>query len=187
MNILGSYLKCFREPMITADLTRIKHLGALLALAFVLGACTAASLSEPGAPASEPSAPASEPSALAISDDGPTLRSLATQRGLKIGSAVALSGINNPIPTYMALLDRHFSLVVPEYGAYMSDIRPTPFHWNFSGLDQVVAAAQERGQQMRGHTLVFGVPSGHDMFGNWTPTPASGCTKRKCRARKRSP
>ena len=169
MNILGSYLKCFREPMITADLTRIKHLGALLALAFVLGACTAASLSEPGAPASEPSAPASEPGALAISDDGPTLRGLAAQRGLKIGSAVALAGLDDP--TYMALLDRHFSLVLPEYGAYMSDIRPTPFHWNFSGLDRVVAAGQERGQQLREHTLVFGVPSGHDMFGGWTPTP----------------
>ena len=139
------------------------RIGALLALAFVLGACAALSLPEPGAQASEPGA-------LAISDDGPTLRSLADQRGLKIGTAVAGSGLYDP--TYMTLVDRHFSLVVPEYGAYMSDIRPTPDHWDFWGLDSIVAAAQERGQQVRGHALVFGVPSGHDMFGDWTPTPS---------------
>ena len=137
------------------------RLGALLALAFVLGACAALSLPEAGAHAFEPGAQA-------ISDDGPTLRSLAVQRDFKIGTAVAPSGLYDS--TYMTLVDRHFSLVVPEYGAYMSDIRPTPDHWDFWSFDQVVAAAQERGQQVRGHALVFGVPSGHDMFGGWTPT-----------------
>ncbi len=106
----------------------------------------------------------------AMSDQGPTLRDLADQRGLKIGTAVSPGGFYDP--PYMALVDRHFSLVVPEYGAYMTDIRPTPEHWDFWALDQVVTAAQKHGQQVRGHTLVFGVPSGHDMFGGWTPTPA---------------
>ena len=131
-------------------------------LVFALGACIALLLPEPGAQASEPGV-------LAISDDGPTLRDLADQRGLKIGTAVSPAALYDR--EYMALLDRHFSLVTQEYGAYMSDIRPTPEHWDFWTLDQIVAAAQERGQQVRGHTLVFGVPSGHDMFGGWTPTP----------------
>ena len=166
MKVLGSYLKCFQKPMISKELTKTKVLSALLALAFVLGACGASSLPESGAPTTEPAA-------LAISDDGPTLRNLAAQRGLKIGSAVSLAGIDDIIPTYMELLHRHFSLVVPENGGYMSDIRPSPDHWDFWGLDRVVAAAKESGQQVRGHTLIFGIPSGHDMFGGgWTPTPA---------------
>ena len=139
-----------------------KRIGALLALALVMGACAALSLPESGAQAAERGAPA-------MSDDGPTLRSLADRRDFKIGTAVAPSGFYDS--TYMTLVDRHFSLVTPEYGAYMSDIRPTPEHWDFWALDEIVAAAQESGQQVRGHTLVFGVPSGHDMFGGWTPTP----------------
>ena len=162
MNILSSYLKCVREPMITTDLTRIKHLGALLALAFALGASAALSLPESGARAAEPGV-------LAMSDDGPTLRDLAAERGLKIGTAVSPAALYDT--EYMALLDRHFSLVVPEYGAYMTDIRPTNRHWDFFSLDELVAVAQESGQEVRMHTLVFGVPSGHDMFGGWSPTP----------------
>ena len=132
------------------------------ALAFALGACAA--LSFPG-----PGAQATEPGAQAISDKGPTLRSLADQRGLRIGTAVSPQGLYDPM--YMTLLDRHFSLVVPDYGAYMSDIRPSNRHWDFFSLDELVAVAQEHGQQVRMHTLVFGVPSGHNMFGGWTPTP----------------
>ena len=128
----------------------------LLALAIglsVLGAC--ASPPEPGAPA--------------VEDDGPALRSLAAERGLEIGTAVTTSGFGDP--GYVTLAGRHFSLAIPEIGGYMVDIRPTPWTWSFNRLDSIVEFAQDHDQKVRGHTLVFGVPSGHDMFGGWTPTP----------------
>ena len=139
--------------------------GALFALALALGACTGSS-PETGSTASAPP----ERAALAIVDEGPPLRELADQRGLAIGTAISASGIYDA--EYMTLLDRHFALITPENGGYMTDIRPTDSHWDFWKMDEVVAAAQRNGQQVRGHTLVFGIPEGHDMFGGWTPTSA---------------
>ena len=104
----------------------------------------------------------------ALSDPGPALRDLAAARGLKIGTAVSPAGFFDSL--YQSLLARHFSLVVPDYGGYMTDIRPTPEHWDFWALDQVVAGAVKADQKVRGHALVFGIPPGHDMFGGWTPT-----------------
>ena len=89
-------------------------------------------------------------------------------RGLLIGTAVSPAGFFDP--PYQSLLARHFSLVVPDYGGYMTDIRPTPDHWDFWALDQVVAGAVKADQRVRGHALVFAIPPGHDMFGGWTPT-----------------
>ena len=60
----------------------------------------------------------------ALSDSGPALRDLAAARGLLIGTAVSPAGFFDPL--YQSLLARHFSLVVPDYGGYMTDIRPTP-------------------------------------------------------------
>jgi len=73
---------------------------------------------------------------------------------------------------YLAALDRHFSLVVPEYGMYMSQIQKTPDVWDFSDSDAVVAFAASRGSKLRGHALVWGLPTTRaNPFGGWTPTP----------------
>ena len=53
----------------------------------------------------------------------------------------------------------------------MVEIRPTPWSWDFAKLDSIVDFAQDHDVRLRGHTLVWGVPSGHDMFAGWTPTP----------------
>lgn len=105
----------------------------------------------------------------ALSDPGPDLRDLAAARGVHIGTAVSPAGFFDPL--YQSLLARHFSLVVSDYGGYMTDIRPSPEHWDFWALDQIVAAAAKADQVVRGHALVFGVPPRHDMFGDWSPTP----------------
>ena len=78
--------------------------------------------------------------------------------------------------SYLALLERHFSAVTPEWGLYMSHTQPSPRDWQFGTADTVVAFAQDRGLELRGHALVWGVPQRHDLFGgegriSWTPTP----------------
>ena len=145
---------------------------ALLAvLALALSACTPDSPPVTNVAATTATAASTPAEPIDVAADTP-LRDLAAQRGFSIGTAVSPSGLLDLLPTYKFMLGRHFNLVVPEIGAYMSDIRPSPDHWDFWSFAQVIAAAQEHGQQVRGHTLVFGIPAGHDMFGGWTPTSA---------------
>jgi endo-1,4-beta-xylanase len=74
---------------------------------------------------------------------------------------------------YLALLTRHFSLVVPEYGQYMSHLRSAADDWNFARSDEIVEFAMRHGLRVRGHSLVWGLPIGSsNPFGGWTPTPS---------------
>ena len=139
--------------------------GALFGLCLVcLAACVA--------PATPP-----QPGPLALEDEGETLRELAADVGLGIGSALSprafFSGFDQD---YLALFERHFSNVTPEYGLYMSHTQPAPGDWQFTEADTVVAFAEGRGLTLRGHALIWGVPRRHDLFGaegriSWTPTP----------------
>ena len=139
--------------------------GALFGLCLVLlAACVA--------PATPP-----QPGPHALEDEGATLRALATDARIDIGSALSprafFSGFDRD---YLELFERHFSSVTPEYGLYMSHTQPAPGEWQFAEADTVVAFAQRRGLNLRGHALVWGVPRRHDLFGDegqisWTPTP----------------
>ena len=139
--------------------------GALFGLCLVcLAACVA-----PGTPP--------QPGPGALEDEDETLRELAADVGLGIGSALSprvfFGGFDQD---YLALFERHFSNVTPEYGLYMSHTQPAPGNWQFTEADTVVAFAEGRGLTLRGHALVWGVPRRHDLFGDegrisWTPTP----------------
>ena len=120
-------------------------------------------------PASRPRPPP-QPGPLALEDEGETLRELAADVGLGIGSALSprafFSGFDQD---YLTLFERHFSNVTPEYGLYMSHTQPAPGDWQFTEADTVVAFAEGRGLTLRGHALVWGVPRRHDLFGDEGP------------------
>ena len=99
------------------------------------------------------------------------LRDLAARHGIALGTAVSPAGLDDA--PYLALVERHFALVVPEYGMYMSQLRPARGVWDFAEADAVLAFAAERGLAVRGHALVWGMPlDSANPFGGWTPIPA---------------
>lgn len=91
--------------------------------------------------------------------------------GLVVGTAVSPAGLHDA--PYLALVERHFALVVPEYGMYMSQLRPAPDAWDFTQADAVLTFAADHGLAVRGHALVWGMPlDSANPFGGWTPIPA---------------
>jgi len=108
---------------------------------------------------------------LAVADDGTiALRPLAEIHGLRIGTALSPAGMTDD--PYLTSLTRHFSLVVPEYGMYMSELQAAPDRWDFAKADAVVGFAVSHGLKLRGHALIWGLPTASsNPFGGWTPTP----------------
>lgn len=105
----------------------------------------------------------------AYADEIP-LRDLATRHSLEIGTAFSPAGTDDAL--YLRLIGEHFSLAVPEWGLYMTNLQPSPGTWNFQRVDEISRLAAERGMTVRGHTLIWGLPlTRANPFGGWTPTP----------------
>lgn len=132
--------------------TRLVRNGAALsaATALALGACTAAA------------DPAPTPSPTAAAPDV-ALRDL-TRDGLAIGVAVAggghhaAAGYPDPFGTdeaYREVIAEQFSSVTHENQLKWEFVRPTREEFRFEGADAVVDFAEENGQQVRGHTLLW--------------------------------
>lgn len=71
---------------------------------------------------------------------------------------------------YKQILARQFSLVIPDYGMYMSDLQPQPGKWNFETFDRIVDYAKTNQLKVRGHVLVYDYPM-RRQDEKWTPTP----------------
>ena len=56
---------------------------------------------------------------------------------------------------YKQILARQFSLVVPDYGMYMSDLQPRRGVWDFASADRIVEFARTHQLKIRGHVLVY--------------------------------
>lgn len=103
-------------------------------------------------------------------ENGEPLRALGETRGLQIGTAMSPGGMNDA--PYLAALARNFSLVVPEYGMYMSHLRAVPDRWDFGESDAVIDFAVSHDLNLRGHALIWGLPTTTaNPFDGWTPTP----------------
>jgi endo-1,4-beta-xylanase len=92
---------------------------------------------------------------------GPTLRSLADGKGIKIGTAVqagALSGNG----TYSGTASAQFNSVTPENEMKWASVEPNRGQFNFGAADAIVAFAQAHGQRVRGHNLIW-----HSQLPNW--------------------
>ncbi|GAB3659115.1 endo-1,4-beta-xylanase [Zhihengliuella somnathii] len=81
-----------------------------------------------------------------------------------IGTAVAGGGHHTsadypePFPhdeKYVDIIGEQFSSVSPENQAKWDYLRPSQDEYNFEAMDAIVASAQENGQVVRGHTLLW--------------------------------
>ncbi len=89
---------------------------------------------------------------LASTSDRPALRTLAAQKGLIIGSAMAATELNTED---RALFAAELSGITPENALKMSSLRPTRDVWRFAQADAIVDFATKAGLRVRGHTLIW--------------------------------
>ena len=98
-----------------------------------------------------------------------TLRALASQIGLHIGTAVIPFDLDTP--AYTAILAEQFSVVTPGNEMKWGVVEPTQGVVDWSGADRLVAFAEQHGQLVRGHTLLW-----HNQLPDWLTTGAANGT-----------
>ena len=77
--------------------------------------------------------------------------------GVRVGVAVEPSRL----ATQGALIAREFGQITPENAAKWKTIESTRGQYNFGPMDQVVDFADQRGLEVRGHTLIWGQATGN--------------------------
>jgi endo-1,4-beta-xylanase len=86
-------------------------------------------------------------------DDNAPLRRQAAARGLIYGAAAATYQLNDAV--FADTLAREAGMLVPEYEAKRGVIEPERGHYDFSGVDGLLAFAHAHGMTFRGHPLVW--------------------------------
>jgi endo-1,4-beta-xylanase len=89
-----------------------------------------------------------------------SLRALAAPTGLRIGSAIIPYDLDTP--DYAAVTADQFSSVTPGNEMKWQVVEPTHGTYDWSGGDRLVAFAQQHGQLVRGHTLLW-----HNQLPTW--------------------
>lgn len=92
---------------------------------------------------------------------GPTLRELAKKRGLEVGTAVR-SDVLKRNRAYRQVIAAQFSTVTPENEMKWDFSEPERGKFRFGPADEIVSAARDAGQKVRGHTLVW-----HAQYPGW--------------------
>jgi endo-1,4-beta-xylanase len=95
---------------------------------------------------------------------GDTLGGLGARIGLRVGTAVNMdvlgsTGVDAP---YTAITGSEFSTVTPENVMKWQLVEPTQGQYDWAAADKLVAFAEQHGQRVRGHTLVW-----HNQLPNW--------------------
>ena len=101
----------------------------------------------------------------AVADPGSTvapdsLRALAANIGLRIGTAVIPYDLDHP--GYRAIVAGQFSVVTPGNEMKWQVVEPTQGTFDWSGADRLVTFAEQHGQLVRGHTLLW-----HSQLPDW--------------------
>jgi endo-1,4-beta-xylanase len=89
-----------------------------------------------------------------------SLRGLAAQIGLRIGTAVIPFDLDHP--AYQDIVASQFSVVTPGNEMKWQVVEPVQGQFDWSGADRLVAFAEQHGQLVRGHTLLW-----HNQLPNW--------------------
>jgi endo-1,4-beta-xylanase len=89
-----------------------------------------------------------------------TLRGLAAQVGLHIGTAVIPFDLDNA--NYAKVLADQFSVVTPGNEMKWGVVEPVQGQFDWSGADRLVNFAEQHGQLVRGHTLLW-----HNQLPTW--------------------
>ena len=88
-----------------------------------------------------------------------SLRSLAEEKGMRFGSAIAANrggGIGNP--RYTALIRTECDIIVPENEMKWQALRPSPTQFDFGPADAILAFADANKIAVRGHNLLWNRP-----------------------------
>jgi endo-1,4-beta-xylanase len=85
---------------------------------------------------------------------GPSLRSLAKQRGIEIGTAIRGDVVKRN-RAYRQTIERQFSTVTPENEMKWDAVEPKRGELNYGPADDIVDFARGAGLKVRGHTLVW--------------------------------
>lgn len=89
-----------------------------------------------------------------------SLRALAADIGLRMGTAVIPFDLDHP--DYQAIVAGQFSVVTPGNEMKWQVVEPTQGTFDWSGADRLVAFAEQHGQLVRGHTLLW-----HSQLPGW--------------------
>lgn len=91
----------------------------------------------------------------------PSLRQLAAERGLLIGTAVDAGPFESD-PLYRSVIPREFSVAVASRVFKFSELHPSPTEYSFAAADALVEFAATNGMVVRGHVLVW-----HNRIPEW--------------------
>lgn len=129
------------------------------------GALAVPALATPAA-----SAATAGPAARGGGDDAPdSLRELAARIGLRFGTAVIPFDLDTP--DYAKVLAEQFSVVTPGNEMKWQVVEPQQGVFDWSGADRLVKFAEQHGQLVRGHTLLW-----HNQLPDWLTTGVSNGT-----------
>src|SRR5690349_24096161 len=83
-----------------------------------------------------------------------SLGALAAPINLRIGNAVNMDKLNVDA-AYTSIVANQFSMVTPENVMKWDSVDPTQAQLNFGPADRLITFAQQHGQLVRGHTLLW--------------------------------
>jgi endo-1,4-beta-xylanase len=106
---------------------------------------------------------ASSAAAAAGGSANATLRGLAAQIGLRVGTAVIPQDLTTP--AWTAILAEQFSVVTPGNAMKWGSVEPVQGQFDWSDADTLVNFAEAHGQLVRGHTLLW-----HNQLPTWLTT-----------------
>jgi len=111
---------------------------------------------------------------------GPSLRALAKQRGIELGTAVRSDQLTRN-RAYRQTIDAQFSTVTPENEMKWDAIEPTRGDLKYGPADDIVGEARKAGEKVRGHTLVW-----HAQVPAWVKQLSAGDLRQAVREHIRS-
>lgn len=102
--------------------------------------------------------------------DPNSLRAIATEKGMLIGTALSLNYFDQA--GYLDKVKNEFNIITMENAMKWASINPSRENFIFSGPDLAVQIAEENEMKMRGHTLVW-----HQQLPLWLTDKADKWTK----------